>query len=424
MIGKEDKQYTFPMRDTQPAHYFGIDIGTSTVRCVVGTVNQENPSDISIIGYGEASNTGMRKGNIVHAEDVVEAVVNAVTEAEKLSGVHIERATININGSHINGMNSHGVVAISATNREITLEDCLRVEEAASTMQLPPNREIVQVFAKNYSLDGQENIKDPVGMHGVRLEVETHIITALTPSLRNLYQVLEKTNIAINHMTVSGLAGAEAVLNRQQKESGAMVLDIGSSTTNIAVIEDGEIQHVAVIPVGGINITNDLAIGLKTDLDIAEKVKIKHATLNETPQFKDVKVKHEGKEYTFSDSDVHMIIEARLEELLEYVDNELDKINRSKKLPGGVVIVGGTANLPGIDVFTREKLQLPARIGKLHKLSGLTENVSDPSYITSVGLMILDVLLGDAEFSNAPKQQGDKFNILKSTNKLFKRLKT
>lgn len=350
------------------------------------------PSELSIIGHGTAKNVGMRKGVVVHLDDVTDAVTHAVTEAERVSGIHIEGATININGTHVSGLNSKGVIAISAANREISMDDRYRAEEAATIMQLPPNREIIQVFAKNYRVDGQDNIKDPVGMSGVRLEVDTHIVTAATPILKTLTTALDHARIRVSHMTVSSLAAAEAVLNRQQKESGTVLLDIGAGTTNLVVVEDGEIQHVAILPIGGIYITNDLAIGLKTDLDVAEAVKIKHGSLA-MPDYGSVKVEVENEHYTFTKSDVHMILEARVDELFEFVDKELRKIGRSRKLPGGVVMVGGTAKLPGIADFAREKLQLAARVGTLQPLHGLVDVVDDLSFATAIGLMQLDMLL-------------------------------
>lgn len=380
------------MRESSPTHFFGLDIGSSAVRCVVGMFDPEKPNELSIIGHGTAKNVGMRKGVVTHIDDVVEAVTHAVTEAERVSGIHIRAATVNVNGTHVSGLNSKGVIAISATNREIGSDDRFRVEEAATIMQLPPNREIIQVFAKNYRVDGQDNIKDPVGMHGVRLEVDTHIVTAATPNLKNLTTVLERAHVSLNHITVSSLAAAEAVLTRQQKESGTVLLDIGAGTTNLVVAEDGEIQHVAVLPIGGIHITNDLAIGLKTDLDVAELVKLNHASLD-SPDYDTVRVEYDGKEYSFARSDIHMIAEARVDELLDFVDKELKKIGRSRKLPGGVVLVGGTAKLPGIADFTRDKLQLAARIGTLQPLQGLVDVVDDPIYATAIGLMQLDMLL-------------------------------
>lgn len=381
------------MREQVSHHFFGLDIGTSKVRCVVGMLEVGEQNILSIIGHGSAPNLGMRKGTIVHIDDVSSSIQAAVTDAERLSGVHISNATVNINGAHVAGINSRGVIAISTANREITDDDRLRVEEAATIVKLPPNREIIQVFAKNYRLDGQDNIKDPVGMQGVRLEVDTHIVTAATPNLRNLDLVLEKSQLRANHNSVSSLAAAEAILSRQQKESGTVVLDIGAGTTNLVVLEEGEVQHVAVLPIGGMNITNDLAIGLKTDLDIADMVKLEHGGLGKFAKKGHLSVIANKVRHEFDAEEVEMIIEARVEELLEIVDKELKKIHRSRKLPGGVVLVGGTAKLPGLAEFAKDKLQLAVRVGKLQPLAGLMDTVQDPSYSSAVGLMLLDMLL-------------------------------
>ncbi len=407
------------MREQTPLPYVGLDIGTSAVRCVIGLMDTSSGGKLSIVGHGSSSNIGMRKGVVVHVEDVVEAVAKAVSEAERVSGVHVDAATVNINGSHVTGLNSRGVIAISAGNREITAEDRLRVEEAATIVKLPPNREIVQVFAKNYRLDGQDNIKDPVGMQGVRLEVDTHIVTASTPNVRNLDLVLERARIAPMHHTVSSLAAAEAVLSRQQKEAGTVLIDIGAGTTNLVVLEDGEVQHVAVIAVGGMHITNDLAIGLKTDLDIAESVKLEHANLVEIKKTK-AGVTVNKQRHEFDPEDVHMIVEARVEELLELVDKELKNIGKSRKLPGGVVLVGGTSKLPGIAAYTREKLQLAARVGKLQPIGGLQDTVEDPSFYTAAGLMVLDMLLQPS--ANVPIGARND-NIFGMVEGLFKRFR-
>ena len=381
------------MREQTPTHFVGLDIGTHTVRCVVGMIDEADPTKPSIIGHGSAPNHGMRKGVIAHVDDVADAIAHAITEAERLSGVQIHHATVNINGAHVAGIDSRGVIAISTANKEIGPEERLRVEEAATILQLPPNREIIQVFAKNYRIDGQDNIKDPVGMNGVRLEVDTHIVTALTPNVKNLELVLERTKLVAAHKTLSGLAAAEAVLDRKQKEAGTLVLDIGAGTTNMAIIEDGEVHHVAVIPVGGVHLTNDLAIGLKTDLDIAEKVKLQHACLDKSKKDLNAKVEHDGRSHLFENEEIQMITEARVEELLELVNKELKRVHRSRKLPGGVVLVGGTSKIPGIDTFTKDKLELPARHGTLQPLSGLIDTIEDPAYATAIGLMFLDMLL-------------------------------
>jgi cell division protein FtsA len=401
--------------------YVGLDIGTSAVRCVVGMLDPNNSGKISIIGHGSARNLGMRRGIVVHVEDAAEAIVQALTEAERVSGMRIQGATVNINGSHVSGMNSKGVIAISAANREITPEDRMRAEEAATIVQLPSNREIIQVFAKNYRLDGQENIKDPVGMHGVRLEVDTHIVTAATPNMRNLDMALEKATVTPHNHTLSSLAAAEAVLERQQKEAGTVLLDIGAGTTNIVVLEDGEVQHVAVLPIGGMHITNDLAIGLKTDLDVAEAVKVKFATLSPQAAKRDIRIKVGDQDHVFKYEDVAMITEARVDELFDYVQKELQRIHRAHKLPGGVVIVGGTSKLPGMAEFAKEKLQLAARVGKLQAVSGLIDTVSDPSYAAAVGLMVLDMLLVPEAM---PSSMGNtSARALKIVDNLFGRFK-
>lgn len=418
-----DKRYTTAnMQNSSQNHFIGLDVGTSAVRCIVGMVDADDNARPSIIGHGSSPNMGTRKGAVVHVDDVTEAIVQAVTEAERISGVQINRATVNVNGTHVEGMDSKGVIAISSNNREITPEDRMRVEEAATVIKMPANREIIQFFAKNYSLDGQRNIKDPVGMNGVRLEVDAHIVTAATPNMRNLDMALQKAQINPTNHTLSSLASAEAVLNRQQKEAGTVVLDIGAGTTNLIVIEDGEVQHVAVLPLGGMHITNDLAIGLKTDLEVAEQVKVAHATLAETTKAV-ASVKHGDTMHHFPIDDVTMIVEARVEELFEYVNKELVRIHRARKLPGGVVLAGGTAKLPGLAGFAREQLQLPAQVGKLQAVTGLADSVNDPSYYTVIGLMLLDMLLlpPDQSQGNFGAANGKAFGFVEGLLGHFKK---
>jgi cell division protein FtsA len=409
------------MRDSSHSHFIGLDIGTARVRCVVGMFDVSDSGKPSIIGHGSAPNIGMRKGVVVHVDDVAEAIVQAITEAERISGVQINHATVNVNGSHISGSNSKGVIAISAANREITSDDRFRVEEAATMVSIPPNREIIQFFAKNYSLDGQQNLKDPVGMRGIRLEVDAHIVTAASPNVRNLDLALEKARVEASHHTLSGLAAAEAVLSRQQKEAGSVVLDIGAGTTNLIVIEDGEVQHIAVLPIGGTHITNDLAIGLKTDLDVAEQVKLQHATLG-TPKKSTAIIRIGEQSHTFDMEEINMITEARVDELFDYVDKELQKIRRARKLPGGVVLTGGTAKLPGLADFAKHKLQLAARVGGLQHVTGLVDTVNDPAYYTVVGLMLLDMLLAPEEQSASPSTSGAK--AMGMVDGLFKRFRS
>lgn len=385
------------MDENKYSYFTGLDIGTSGVRCVVGELGGDQTLP-RIIAAAEAPNSGMRKGNVAHVDEVAEAVIKAINEAERTSGREIKSATVNVNGSHVQGINSKGVIAISSPNREISQDDRYRVEEAATIVQLPANKDIIQVFAKNYRLDGQENIKDPVGMHGVRLEVDTHILLASSPAVRSLEQVLQKAEMSANHHTVTSLAAAEAILDRKQKESGVAVLDIGAATMNLIVIEDGEVEHICVIPMGGNHITNDLAIGLRTELDTAEIIKVKYASLDKSASGEGSFVKN-GEEVIFDKEMMREVIEARVEEMLEYVDKEFKKIHRSHKLPGGVVFTGGTSKLPGLVDFAKETLELPARVGHWKHMPRVVDGLDEARFAPAAGLMILDMLLG-------PSQQG------------------
>jgi len=377
------------------SYFIGLDIGTSKVRCAVGMLDgQKSEKIMNVIGTGSAANQGMRKGNVIHVEDVAAAIGEAVSEAERMAGVRVAAATINVNGAHLGCQNSKGVVSISNPNHTIGVDDLNRVEEAASLISLPANREIIQVFAKSYSIDGQENLKDPVGMQGLRLEVDTLVVTAGLSLLRSLDAALEKSTMGVHHHTVSSLAAAEAVLSRKQKESGTAVVDIGAGTTNIVVIEEGEVVYIAVIPIGSQNLTNDLAIGLKTDLEIAEMVKKVHATLDfSKAPAEQVSVEYQGKRHYFNEKIIRLVVEARIEELFEQVDKEFKKIGKSRRLPGGVVLVGATASMPGIADYAKNRLQLPAKIGKIVELGGLVDTINSPEYATVVGLMLMDMLL-------------------------------
>lgn len=373
----------------QNKYFVGIDIGTTQVRCIIGQLNEQDIAP-TIIGTGIAPNLGVRKGSIANIQDTINALDMAVENAERMAGYEITSATVNVNGSHIVGMNSKGVIAISSNTREISIDDINRVEEAATVVQLPANREIIQVFSKNYRLDGQEHIKDPVGMTGVRLEVDAHVITAATPALRNLEKTMDGAGIFLHYRLLGGLAAAEAVINRDQRENGVVVVDYGASTINLAVFEEGDVQHVAIIPVGSHNITNDLAIGLRTELDVAEAVKLAHSGSSDHKS-KSLSVSINDKDYTFKRSEVEHIVKARVDETLELIDKELIKIGVSGKLPGGVVLVGGGANLGNLDELVRNKLRLPARVSKPHGFAGLVDTIDDPAFATTIGLMLYDM---------------------------------
>jgi len=411
------------MSEEKFSYFVGLDIGTTAVRCVVGELAGDAALP-SIIAFSQTPNGGMRKGNVAHVDEVAQAVIDVVTEAERVSGKEIKAVTINVNGAHVQGINGKGVIAISSPDREISADDRLRAEEAATIVQLPPNKDIIQVFAKNYRLDGQENIKDPVGMHGVRLEVDTHMLLAGTPALKLLDQVLARAELRASHRSVSSLAAAEAVLDRKQKESGVAVVDIGAATTNVVVIEDGEVEHIAVIPMGGNHITNDLAIGLKTDLDVADLIKVKHASLSKAVSGEGSFVRG-GEEIRYEREMMRLIAGARVEEILEYVDKEFKKIHRSKKLPGGVVFVGGTAQLPGLADFAKDVLELPARVGNWQQIPKVIDGFDGPQFAPAVGLMLLDMYLGPSNAGLFDEIQTGFFKSVKAPiGRVFNRLKT
>lgn len=384
----------------------GIDIGTDTVKVVVAHAsvgsaegNMASSEKITIIGVGTHKNSGMRKGTIVNLDKTAEAIDRALEKAERMSGYHIDRATVNINGSHIIGLASRGVVAVGgAAGQTIGNEELFRVEEAATVVSLPANREILDVTPRSYKLDSQDGIRDPFGMTGVRLEVDAYMITALAPHVKNLEKVLEMTELTQNHVVVSGLATTRAVLSDQLRENGVLLIDIGASTINIAVYEEGDIIHTAVLPVGSNNITNDLAIGLKTDLDIAEKVKVSHAVA--APELRrgssdKITVKIDGSSVSrsleFDSAMVDEIVEARLAEIFEMINHELKKIKKLAKLPGGAVLTGGGANLRGIADYAREVLSMNVHIGSIPELGGMDDKVDDPSFATAIGLMSIDL---------------------------------
>lgn len=370
----------------------GIDIGTTTVRCVIGYADG-NAASPNIVGVGFAPNTGMRKGSVVNIVNTAQAIDKALEGAERMSGHQVTGAGVSINGAHVAAISSRGVVAVGSQDHEITREDLIRAEEAATVVQLPANREILQVTPRSYQLDGQENIKDPLGMHGIRLEVDAHVITALSPHVKNVLKSVEMTETGTHRIVPSAIAASRAVLSAQQMENGVAVIDLGGTTTNVAVFEEGDLQHVAVLPIGSVNITNDLAIGLRIDLDVAEQIKLMHAGALiqvDKDKTKTIELTHQGEKFSFKTKDITMIVDARLEEIFELIDKELKQIDRSGKLPGGVVLVGGGANLRGIAQYAKDKLRLPARIGKFGGFTGIADKVAKPEYATALGLMLLD----------------------------------
>jgi cell division protein FtsA len=367
----------------------GVDAGSSSVKVAVSLVDEENK--IVIIGASERPVSGMRKGNIVNPNAVAEAVDKALIDAQHMSGHYIESASISINGSHIAGVMSNGVISI--TGHEVTVDDLARAEETARIVSLPANRTILDVLPQNYTLDSQVNIKNPLGMTGVRLEINAYITTALTPHVDTLIKTMGMANLQPNNIEIAGLAAAKLVLTDKQREHGVALVDIGAATTNVVVFEEGDLIHAAVIPVGGNNITNDLAVYLPADMEMAELLKVKHSYAAQGLRIKAemIHIKtEEGEGSVFDSRKVDMVVEARAEAIFGLVNDELKKVDRFAKLPGGVVLSGGTSKLTGIVETAKATLRLNTKVAHVPKFAGITDKVMNTKFITCLGLMLVD----------------------------------
>lgn len=391
------------MQDTSK-YAVGIDIGTNKIRCVVGHVDVSTGAP-TIVGVGEVPNSGMRKGVVVNLSGPSKAIDDALGEAERMSGYQVNAATLSINGSHILSTKADGMIAIGMAGQEVTEDDIFRLEDVATTGKVPANREILELVPFSYRLDGQDGIKDPVGMTGTRLEINANVVSALVPHVVNLQKTAEQAQVTPHTLVPSAVAASRAVLTEQQLENGVAVIDFGGATTGVAIYEEGDLQYTAVIPVGSNNITNDLAIGLKTDPEIAEIVKLQHATAASGRDSKKVSVKHEKETHEFSTGDIDEIVEARLEELFEDINSELKKAGRKGKLPNGVVFVGGGSQLKGLVDYAKQSLELAARIGKPKGFGGVAEQLESPAFAVAVGLMFSDMQSAENHSSHKP---GDK----------------
>lgn len=367
----------------------GLDIGTTKVRAVVAHLDSTTGVP-TIVGVGQAPTTGMRKGVVVNLQGPGQAIDAALGEAERMSGYQVHGATVSVNGAHILTTHADGMVAVGASDHEITRDDLDRIKEVATLGKIPANRDILDVVAHAYKLDGQDNIKDPLGMTGTRLEIDAHVVSALTPYLVNVEKAAESAQVEPHGVVPTAMAAARAVLNEQQIENGVALIDFGGATTSVAVYEEGDLQYVGVVPIGGNNITNDLAIGLKTDPEIAEEVKVKHACALSHSEASGVSVKREGEIYTFQTEEINEIVEARLEEIFEGIHFHLKKAGRAGKLPSGVVLVGGGAKLKHMAEYAKETLGLAARLGQPAGFGGVADDIDKSEFATAIGLMLLD----------------------------------
>ncbi|MDO4781248.1 MAG: cell division protein FtsA [Candidatus Saccharibacteria bacterium] len=369
----------------EQSHYaVGIDIGTKIVRCVIGHVDQATGA-IKIVGVGEAPNSGMRKGVVSHLNGPATAIDAALDAAERMSGHRVTTAVMSANGPHIMSTKADGMIAVTAADGGVTVDDVMRLEEVATTGKVPVNRDVLEVVPYEYRLDGQDGIKDPVGMTGTRLELRANVVSGLAPHLANIHRLAEMTNVAAVRIVPSVLAGAHAVLQESQLENGVAVIDIGAATTGVAVFEEGDLQHLAVIPIGSQHVTNDLAIGLKVDLEVAEKVKLADVSLG-AADGDDIELEHDGRTLSFARTEVAEIIEARYEELFERVAKELKRAGGISKMPSGAVLIGGGAQIGGIAEFAKQQLGVAAAVGAA-EVPGVSDTTGTPSYAVAVGLM-------------------------------------
>jgi cell division protein FtsA len=368
----------------------GIDIGSTKIITCVG---KSEEGTIDIIGLGKAANQGMRKGLIVDVEETVSAISASLEEAERMAGVPLRSAVVNIEGNHIESADSKGVIAVAKVDGEITEEDAARVLEAARAIPNKPNREILHVLPKNFIIDGQEGIKDPIGMTGIRLEVDATVVSTSSSALKNLCRCVEQAGIQTQDIVFSPLAAAKVLLSKRQMEIGVILIDVGAASTSYAFFEDGDMISCGVIPIGSSHITNDIAIGLRTSLDVADILKLKYGfalpekvSEKEEVQLKNLDKKEDG---VASLKYISEIIEARLKEILLIVREKLREIGRDGTMPAGVIITGGGSKLEGIIELTKETLRLPAQIGSpIIEIGGLVDKLDDPVYSTSVGLML------------------------------------
>lgn len=399
----------------------GLDIGSTTVRAVVGRIDPTTGA-LTIVGVGSSPNSGMRKGVVAHLSGPAQAIDKTLGQAEQMSGYQVDEATISINGQHILSTKADGMIAVGAADHEISRVDIDRLEDVATVGKIPANREILEVVPHEYRLDGQGGIKDPLGMVGTRLEISANVVSVLTPHFVNLQKTVELAKVAPHGITPAVLASARAVLTESQLENGVAVIDFGGTTTSVAVYEEGDLQYIGVIPIGGVNITNDLAIVLKTDPAVAERVKLTHANAISRDSDESVTIKAERESYTFSIREIDEIVEARLEELFESIQKELKKAGRAGKLPNGVVLTGGGANLRGLVQYAKNQLQLAASVGKPSGFGGVADSIETPQFATAVGLLLLDNegATGSGPLASAEKKAAQAKGWL---NKLFSRLR-
>lgn len=389
----------------------GLDIGTSKVLAIVGEVTSDN--EVEIIGYGHHPATGMRKGVVANIEQTVNAIQRAVEEAELMAGCQIYSVFAGIAGAHISSFNSHGVVAVR--DNEVDASDVERVIEAAKAVAIPNDQEILHVLPQEFIIDGQEGIREPVGMSGVRLEANLHMITGSVSSAKNIAKCIHRCGLEVDHIILEQLASSQSVLTNDEKELGVCLVDIGGGTTDIAVYVEGAIRHTSVIPVAGDQITNDIAVALRTPTQSAEELKKKYGCalrqLADTGESIEVPSVGERPMRKLSKQTLSEVIEPRIEELYELIKNDLQRNGFGSVIRSGIVLTGGSSKMQGMTELAEEIFHVPVRMGMPMYVGGLSEVVKNPIYATGVGL----VQFGHVNQNMSLGSSSKKESILKSS---------
>ncbi len=364
-----------------------IDVGTTKVCTVMADIDRNDI--LRIVGVGVAPSFGLQKGLVVSVNEAKESIRESVRAAERVAGYRLESAYVGVTGRHITSVNKHGVVAITRNDMVVRPDDLRRVLQAARNVEVPSDQRLLHVIPRNYIIDGQQGIENPVGMHGFRLDLEAHIITAAIASVQNLTKCIRGVGVEIDDLVLEPLASAEAILDDEEKDKGVIVADIGGGTTDIAVFKDNTIFHTAVLPVAGYQITRDISIGLGLSFELAEEMKKKYG--NVAPAFKDVNGTDKilaANGHNVSYGDLSEIIRVRVEELLSLIMMELPQSESTSFVPSGLVLTGGSANLPGIAELGHELTLLPVRVGVPFSFYGVSDSLLNPAYATSVGLLL------------------------------------
>ena len=370
--------------------FTGLDIGTTKISCIIA--DQSATGELRIIGIGNAPSEGLRRGAVVDLEKTVASITRAVEEAERMAGVQAKGVHAGIAGDHIRSLNSRGVVAVSRKDNEIAPADVSRVIEAAKAIAIPTDREIIHVIPQEFIVDDQDGIKDPVGMSGVRLEAEVHIITGAVTSARNICRAIQRAGLKVYDLTLEPLASAAAVLDEDEKDLGVVLLDLGGGTTDVAVFHEGAVRHTSIIPFGGANVTSDIAIGLRTPIDKAEAIKIQYGSALASMVSGDEVVSVSGVggrgDKEISRHVLASMIEPRMEEIFAIANKEVRKNHFAPLIGGGVVLTGGTSLLPGAVELAEQVFEMPVRLGLPRGIAGLSASINDPRYATGIGLVL------------------------------------